>query len=443
MPIAYQFIVVGIMLVLNAIFAAYEMALASIPRVKLAILANQKKRGADEALFMKDRMEASLAVVQLGITFVGAVAAATGGVGVVESFAPFLRERFSLSYILSEMIALILFIIPFSCFMITFAELIPKMYALNNREFICLTLSPAIKLLFQLGAPVIRIFEVIVKRVILLGAPKSHSQTKVDAKQVFSELDAAVSFARTSRLIGAREEKIVLSAAQLSVRPVKDCMLTAEHISMLPLEITLADALVRGHLDMHTRFPVCLKEGDPQTIIGYVNFKDIITALKSNPQEPNLKGILRPIKMVDENISISSALEQMMQEKAHIVLVSAGGQGVVGMVTMEDIMEELVGEIEDEFDRLPTYTHPYGNKWLMGGGVPLKTALTTIGITPPKNINETNMRLAEWCEQKLGRPVQGGDFLVDSGMTVMVRKLRRNKLHEAIVSSSSAPDTEK
>ncbi len=437
MPIAYQFLVVGTMLLLNAVFAAYEMALASIPRAKLSILASQKKKGAAEALFMKDRMEASLAVVQLGITLVGAIAAATGGVGAVELAAPWLQERFGLSHALSQMLSLMFFILPLSACIIIFAELIPKVFALNNKEFICVTLSPAIKLLFQLGSPIITIFEKIVKSVILLGKQKNRTQGTADTHQALSEFDAAVGFARTSRLISAREERIVLSAAQLSLRPVKDCMLPVEHVMTFPLDISLSDALIRAHLDMHTRFPVCLRDGDPQTIIGYVNFKDIIIALKTSPQEPNLKGILRPIKMVDANVSISSVLEQLMQEKSHIILVSAGGQGIVGMVTLEDIIEEMVGEIEDEFDRLPLYTHPYGKKWLVGGGVSLKTVFSVMGMNfPPHHGEEGNLRLAEWCEQKLGRPVQGGDIITNSGITIMVRKLRRNKLHEAIVSTT-------
>ena len=89
-------LIILLMLALNALLAAYEMALASVSRTKLSILAQEKKAGADSALFMKDHMEGSLAVVQIGITLVGAIAAACGGASADEAFAPKLQEWFAL-----------------------------------------------------------------------------------------------------------------------------------------------------------------------------------------------------------------------------------------------------------------------------------------------------------------------------------------------------------
>jgi len=247
------------------------------------------------------------------------------------------------------------------------------------------------------------------------------------------ELSAAATLARASRLIGAREEKIVLSAAQLSVRPVREIMLPIQDISMIPLKSTLSEALVRAHLDMHTRFPVCETEGDPQTIQGYLNFKDIMMALKLNSQDPTVRGIIRPIKNVPFDTPISQALEKMIQEKLHIMLVADKSQMIVGMVTLEDIIEELVGEIEDEFDRLPTYVHPYAGGWIMGGGVPMTVVAQTVDIAPPPASGDGPFRLADWCDRHMKGPLQGGEVIEADGLQVMVRKLRRKKLSEASV----------
>ena len=212
-------------------------------------------------------------------------------------------------------------------------------------------------------------------------------------------------------------------------------MLPASDISMIPLYTTLSDALIRAHLDMHTRFPICEKEGDPQTIQGYINFKDIITALKLNPADPSIKGIVRPLKTVNSETPISQVLEQMMQEKLHIALVGTDMQKVIGMVTLEDIIEELVGEIEDEFDRLPTHIHPYGGGWIMGGGVPMNVLAQTIGIEwPPGKPGDPVPKLAEWCKKKFGDSLKGGEVLEYGKIRVMVRKFRRKNLGEAIVS---------
>lgn len=98
-------LIIILMLVLNALLAAYEMALASVSRTKLSILSQEKRLGAEQALYMKDHMEGSLAVVQIGITLVGAVAAAAGGAGADEMFSPVLQEWLSIPKRLADALA--------------------------------------------------------------------------------------------------------------------------------------------------------------------------------------------------------------------------------------------------------------------------------------------------------------------------------------------------
>src|ERR1017187_4380194 len=101
-----ELLIILTMIILNGVFSAFEMALASISRTKLTYLVHTKKSGAAEALFMKDRMEASLAVVQLGVTLVGAIAAAIGGAGVTEALNPYFQKTFGFSKELAEILSL-------------------------------------------------------------------------------------------------------------------------------------------------------------------------------------------------------------------------------------------------------------------------------------------------------------------------------------------------
>ena len=107
-------VIIILMLALNALLAAYEMALASASRTKLSILAQEKKRGAESALYMKDHMEGSLATIQIGITLVGAVAAAVGGAGADEWFAPWMQENFRIPLRLANALAVIIVVLPLS-----------------------------------------------------------------------------------------------------------------------------------------------------------------------------------------------------------------------------------------------------------------------------------------------------------------------------------------
>ncbi len=426
-------LIILLMIIFNAVFAAYEMALASISQTRLSYLVQTKKKGSIEALFMKDRMEASLAVVQLGITLVGAIAAAIGGASITELLNPYFQEHFNVSDQIAEFLSLVTLIIPLSAFTIIFAELIPKTYALKNSEWVVLKLSRIMKYFTIIAYPIVSSMENIVKAAIKFISKKTQNNTSTtDTQSSLHELTAALSLARTSRLINAQQEKIVLSAAQLSLRPIKDIMLPATEICMIPLSSTLADALVQAHLDMHTRFPVCENSNDPQTIQGYINFKDIMAALKINPEEPTIKGIIRPLKKFVCALPISKVLEQMIHEKLHIGLIQNSQGEIIGMITQEDIIEELVGEIEDEFDRLPNHIHPYGNQWLIGGAAQMSAVAKTLGIEwTPK---EGDLKLADWCHRQSTKPFNGGETIPGSGFQITIRKLRRKKISEAFVS---------
>lgn len=434
MPLGVELLIIGLMLIVNGIFAAYEMALASISQAKITVLSNDKKRGAAEAAFMKNHMEASLAMVQVGITLAGAIAAAIGGAGFGGTVAPYLHDIWGAPPVVAEILALGLFIIPLTLVTLIFAELIPKMLALNNKEWVILKMSPVMKLLVGIAYPIISILERSVKRAMKM-LNRVRPVTASDEKaQGLHELKAAVSLARASRLLGSREEKIVLSAAQLSARPVQEIMIPAADIFMLYQKRSLSDAFLRAHLDMHTRFPVSSEENDPQSIQGYVNFKDIVVALNVSPGDPTIRGITRPILRVEGSRTISQVLEKMMNEKAHIAVVISSDERVVGMVTLEDILEELVGEIEDEFDRGLTHVLPYGSSWLMGGGVAMTKVAANLGLDWTDRFAGRNVpALSEWCAEKIGRPVEGGDVIEADGIRVVPRKFRRKKMSEAIV----------
>jgi putative hemolysin len=310
------------------------------------------------------------------------------------------------------------------------------MLALNNKEWIVLRLSPAMKVLSQAIGPIVSIIEITVKKVVgllmLLSRIEPSSQ-----RQWLHELRAAVSLARTSKLMGEREEKIVLAAAHLSTQMVRDIMIPAKDITMIYAGSSLEESLIKAHLDMHTRFPVCVKENDPQSIDGYVNFKDIVAAMRVNPSDPSIRGILRPMKKVSEDMPLSLLLEVMIRERHHIVIVTSEEESILGMVTLEDVIEELVGEIEDEFDRLPSHIHPYGvSCWIVGGGVSMGTVTSAAGLDWSSKFGEGRIpTVAEWCVQQAGQPLKGGEVIERDGLRVVPRKFRRKKVSEAMVTA--------
>lgn len=429
MTIIFQLFLILLMLFFTGIFAAYEMSLASISLARVHGLVARKVKGADDAHFMKSNMEASLAVVQLGISLVTSIAAATGGLGISDMLSPVLVDKWNLPRAGADVLALLFFVLPLSAVTTIFAELVPKMIAFNNRERVFLQFSPAMRKLFLLMYPVVRLFERIVKWIIEKTG-QGRSARNADDAPGLHELQAAAALARTARLIGSHQEKILIAAAQLSSRQVREIALPLRDVSMISAGSSLSQALVRAHMDMHTRFPVLEKDGDPQTVMGYVNFKDIISALKLNPDDPSVRGIIRPIKAVSGDTSISHALELMIREKLHIMLVSGKDGRLLAMVALEDIIEELVGEIEDEFDRLPAHIHPFAGGWIAGGGVPMAEVARQAGAAYHGGVEG---KLADWCAAHGLDESKGGEAVEADGLRVIARKFRRKKVSEAAV----------
>jgi putative hemolysin len=416
--------VIVAMLALNAVFAGYEMALASVSRARLLVLCEQKRRGAESARLMKERLEASLAVVQLGITVAAAVAAATGGLSVAESLVPVLQQRFGWRTGVAEFVGLAVFVVPLSFVTIVFSELVPKVLALQNREAVLLWLSGPMRVLSVVFSPVVVVFEKTVRALVrLVSLPH-----ETEEQRARTELFSAAARARALKLIGPFEERIVNAAAALSVKPVGEAAIPREDISLIPAEFSLADALVRAHTDLHTRFPVAEKDGDPGTIIGYVNFKDIVSALRISPATSTVRGIVRPLKRFPVSLPAAKALEQMIAEGAHMAVVVDAQDTITGMVTMEDIIEELVGEIQDEYDRLPSFIAKLGDGILVGGGTSMKEVYTALG----RDWTGSTQSLARWINAA-APAAKAGDTLTIDGLSVWIRKQCRKKSAEALI----------
>ncbi|MDD4004336.1 MAG: hemolysin family protein [Elusimicrobiaceae bacterium] len=416
------------MLGVNAVFAAYEIAVASISRHKLETLSRSGTPGAAASVFMKEHMEGSLALVQLAITLAGTIAAATGGTGVGEYLVPYLENEFAFSNATSEIIGIVLFVLPLSVFTIIFSELVPKMFAIENNEAITLALSPAMRLLYGICYPLIRVFEKAVRVMVTASRKVFRIPAAGSEEDGLAELWAATAHARSRNIISAFEEKMANSAVLFSRKTVADVMVPAKTISCIVADASLSDALIRAHMDMHTRFPVVGKDGNMDTVLGYLNFKDIVTALKINPANPTVRGITRPIKRIAADMPISRALQEMMAENAHMAIVLEG-TAVKGIVTLEDIIEMLVGKITDEYDGLPVYIHNSGSSLIVGGGTMLSDLYKVLNL----NLELPDTTLSNWARERLGKPMRGGDIVRASEIEVWIRKTRRQQLLEAIV----------
>ncbi len=435
---------IAAMLLLNGVFAAYELALASVRVDRLRILAERRRRGAGIALRMKNRMEGSLAVVQLGITLVGAIAAAFGGASIDDNLAPLVKRALAnqglpITTQTSEVFALICFVIPLAGFTIVVGELIPKVLALKNAEWVCTTLSPVIWAFAMVVYPAVLLFEWLTTTFVRLIEMLLPNRQAVDHQTHLHELRAQVNLLRASQVIGMQEERIIIQASRLSAMKVSDIMMPEEDIVMVLADAPLSENLVIAHMDLHTRFPVTVKRGDPQAVIGYVTFKDMVLLAKTHPGNPIIREIIRQIISVPEPMPLSDALRRMIAEHHHLALVRGPGGKVMGMIALEDIFEELVGDIQDEFDRLPRHISPAGHQLVVGGGVQIGQLREVLKRADLGGSLPSATSLNDWLNHDREEPLKGGDMVVIDRIWAQVRKVRRRRITEALLDPLGNP----
>lgn len=435
----FELVIIAAMIAFNSVFAAYEIALASVGLGRLHALVAEKRAGAAAALRMKESMEASLAVVQLGITLVGAVAAATGGAGAEAAFEPVLLE-WGLSATMAQLLSIALVVVPLTIVTILFGELVPKVFALRNKEWLCLKLSPPMEWFSYSVWPAVWFFETSVTW-IMSWTGRPGGDNGASDESAIQELRGAASLARISKLIGRREEGIIVSASQLASTPLKRIMLPAEHMGILLADQPISEALDATFPSMHTRYPLTEEAGNPQRIVGYANMKDIAVARRQQPPPQALRELMRPIRTFEAEMSVARCLEQLMRERQHIALVRERGR-IVGLVTLEDIIEEIIGEIHDEHDRLPSHLRRWGNGWLAGGFVSLTQLRREAGIELPALNEKPVLTLNDWIQEYLGRPPTAGDTVDIDTCLVIVRRARQVLVHEAYLVPKGAAEEE-
>jgi magnesium and cobalt exporter, CNNM family len=427
------------MIMLTAVFAAYELALASVRIGRLRLLVEQKRRGARTALRMKERMEQSLAVAQLGMTLTAVIAAAAGGASVEERLSPLIQQQLPSLGQFADVIALVCFVIPLAALTTVIGELVPKVLAIKNPEWICVTLSPVMQAFSFVIYPAVLLFEWLTTTLVNV-IERLLPRRKADEHLAgLHELRAQVNLLRASQTIGVQEERIILQASRLSTMKVKDIMMPDDDIVMVVADAPLSENLVIAHMDLHTRFPVTTRKGDPEGLIGYVTFKDMVLLAKTHPGNPVIREIVRQIISLPQEMPLSEALKRMIAEHHHLALVRDNAGRVVGMITQEDIFEELVGDIQDEFDRLPRHINRAGHQLVVGGGVTLGQLRDVTGRPDLGGELPPSTTLNDWLNYGRELPLRGGDMVVVDRVWTQVRKVRRRRITEAVLDPLGSP----
>ena len=336
--------IIVLLVLLNGVFVAAEIALVSLRPSRVDQMIEEGRRGAGRVRRLTSDPGRFLAVIQLAITFIGFLASAFAGVSLAARLADLLVSV-GVSPDLAGAIGLITVTILLSLFTIVFGELVPKSLALAHPEAFALGLARPVDVIGRIFRPVVAFLTFMTRTIArLLGA-----DVTTEARITAEELLLIVERGGEQGILEAEEEQMINAVIELGDRRVHEVMVPRIAMVSLPSSATFDEALEQIIEAGHSRIPVY--EGSVDEIVGILYAKDLLPFLKSTvTQPPNLRTLLRTPVFVPESMSIDDLLHEFQRRKVHIGIVLDEYGGTAGLVTIEDLLEEIVGEIQDEYD---------------------------------------------------------------------------------------------
>jgi putative hemolysin len=339
-----ELLVIVILVLLNAVFVAAEIALVTVRRTRIDQLAEEGKRGAVRVRSLIAQPGRFLAVIQLGITFVGFLAAAFAGVSLTVQLEGALREIPAIAPYAGA-IALLVVTALLSFVTIVFGELVPKTLALAHPERYALLLSGLVEVMGRVLRPIVWALTQVTNGVNRLLGVRDVDQNQISTE----ELKLLVERGGEQGILEAEEEQMINSIIELGSRRAHEVMVPRIAIVALAASATLEEAIDKVVDEGHSRIPVYEESIDE--VVGILYAKDLLPILKaSSGPRPALRSLLRTPVFVPESMTIDDLLHEFQRRKVHIAIILDEYGGTAGLVTIEDLLEEIVGEIQDEYD---------------------------------------------------------------------------------------------
>ena len=336
-------LIILVLILINGFFVAAEIAFVSVRRTRLDELAEAGDRRAKRAQVLMRDPGRFLAVIQVAITFLGALASAVAAVSIVTVVSEPLRQiTFLADY--ADTIALLLVTSIVAIVSIVLGELIPKGLALGNPDRIALTVSGPITLFAKIVSPLVAVLVLLTK---IISKPFGIDPTRTPELSA-AEIRLIVEQGSQQGVLEAEEEQMISAVMSLSDSKLHEVMVPRIDIAAIDQEASFDDAVTLVLTEGHSRTPLYKESVDH--IVGILYAKDLLRIIAAGGPRPRLRDIMRPALFVPESQAVDDLLNELQRRRVHMAIVLDEYGGTAGLVTIEDLLEEIVGEIQDEFD---------------------------------------------------------------------------------------------
>ena len=423
---------IGLVLLFIAVaglFVAAEIALISLRDSQIRQLEGKSRRG-DRVVSLTKNPNRFLAAAQVGITFLGFLSAALGSERLGKYVSP-VFEEWGLSKTLSETLALISITIVIAYISLVFGELVPKRLALYRTEIIALAAAPTIDFMAKVFRPVIWLLSKSTDAVVKLFG--------LSSKEIRSEISEAelVDLVSGHTALSEEEREIVEEVFAAGDLQLHEIMVPRTEVDFMDVGLSITDAITVAIEHSHSRYPVT--RGSTDEVIGFLHVRDLLNPKVSSSSGETILELVRPVLNLPGTKGVLPALAEMRAKRSHIAVVLDEYGGTDGIVTLEDLVECLIGDIHDEYDSEEVEVTPQARtgEFEIDSLISLEDLYDETGIVLPQGPYET---VGGLLMHHLGRIPESHDSITVNQVRITVLTLEGKRAGQLLISGNEWKD---
>jgi len=431
-----DFLIIFLFVGLNAFFVASEFALVSSKRPRIQTMADAGSSGAKAALRLLKNPTLFISAVQLGVTLSSLALGWKGEPTLALIFEPIAARIASegMAAVIAHTIAIIVAFAIITFLHVVLGELIPKMFALERAEAFALVAARPLEIFARVFSPILWVFNYAgsaVGRLIGLKSTLEHTSVYTE-----DEIKQLVQLSEQSGHLNEEERKLIDKVFDFSETTVKEAMIPRTGIVAIPDTCTLDELAKEFRRHGYSRLPVYHDSLDD--IVGVIHGKDVMTALL-RPKTFQLERVVRKPNYVVDTAKLEDVLRQMQTEKFHFGFVVDEHGGVEGIITLEDLLEEIVGDISDEHDEeVNEQINPQPDgSYVLDGGLAVRDLNRRLGLNVP--VSEGYTTIAGFLMSVAGELLDEGETVTFNGQNFVIEKVDKRRIIR--VRMQKAPET--
>lgn len=411
--LVFAFVLIG------GVFAATEMALVTLRESQINAIGQRGRRGAKVAALARNP-NTFLSAVQIGVTVAGFASAAYGATSIAPSLAPVL-ESWGLAPALALTVATLVLTLIIAYLSLVLGELVPKRLAIQRNAQFAYAIAPALNGFATVMRPVIWLLSVSTNALVRLLGGDPHKTSDEMTDEEVRDIVAS------HQGLPDDERRILDDVLSLRGRQVSEVMRPRPEVVALDEAASVGEVMAQVRDLPFSRYPVADTSIDD--ITGFVHVRDLFEAASDDPTRP-LSALMRDIPYIPSTARVLPTLTRMRAEGHHIAVVVDEYGGTDGLVTLEDLVEEVVGEIFDEYDAEVFISSDEG----LDGRLNLQDFEEATGLAMPRGSSDT---IAGFVTEQLGRLAVVGDTVEVPGATIQVAELDRRRISRVRVTTDA------